>query len=149
MYLKIFLENLGGTTQSSIKIYQLTNLTVCLNFTCCCMLYGKNEFMYFLFHKTSSKSLSGLKQSLIICSRSEDFLSGSYNNDASMQGMTHLLHSGGYLSHALTVNMPISHISGVHQTWPLHKNHHLMLWPKFETFHNLCTMRFLFTYNWH
>ena len=61
-----FWENLGGTTQSSIKIYQQT---VCLKFGCCCMLLGKNEFVFFItfYYYNPLKILgSGHEQPMIL-----------------------------------------------------------------------------------
>ena len=89
MYLNFFWGNLGGTTQLSIKIYLQTNSTVFLNFHVLLhAIWKKWVCVFFLFHKTSTKFLRGLKQwnnHRLHAARSEDFLSGSNNKDASVQ----------------------------------------------------------------
>ena len=54
---------MGGFTQSSIKIYQQTNVTVCLNFTFSCLLYGKTEFTFFFYIEPISKTSSNRPRS--------------------------------------------------------------------------------------
>ena len=47
---------MGNTTHWPLKIYEKIHLSVCLNFTLCCVVYGKVEFVYFLFIWNRMKS---------------------------------------------------------------------------------------------
>ena len=67
-----------GTTHSSIKIYDQTNLNVYLNFTCSCVLYGKSQFIYFFY------CIKHHKKSLERAETLTDFSRSCNNNDASV-----------------------------------------------------------------